>query len=114
MVRPEDDFCYSFGIASIFIITKSIERRNRRYEKCTVHCVFNLRWVVIGSLIANVTAGISFLSWLGYGLSLGITTPLVLDLGVITITFAMTFNMSVAVIICMVIAICIGRRFRPW
>ena len=69
--------------------------------------------VVIGSLIANVTAGISFLSWLGYGLSLGITTPLVLDLGVITITFAMTFNMSVAVIICMVIAICIGRRFRP-
>lgn len=56
--------------------------------------------VVIGSLVANVTTDISFLSWLGYGLSLGITTPLVLDLGIITFTFAATFNISVAVIIC--------------
>ena len=70
--------------------------------------------VVIGSLVANVTSDISFLSWLGYGLSLGITTPLVLDLGIITFTFAVTFNISVAVIICLIISLFVGMKVRPW
>lgn len=70
--------------------------------------------VVIGSLVANVTTDISFLSWLGYGLSLGITTPLVLDLGIITFTFAVTFNLSVAVIICLIISLIVGMKVRPW
>ena len=83
--------------------------------KHTLYTVFLIcAGVVVGSLIASVTGGIPALSWLGYGLHLGITTPLVLDLGVMTITFALTFNLTVSVIICLAIALCIGRFVRPW
>lgn len=83
--------------------------------KNTLYTVFLVcAGVVVGSLVASMTSEISFLSWLGYGLSLGITTPLILNLGVITITFAMTFNLSVAVIICLIISICIGRKLKSW
>lgn len=83
--------------------------------KKTLYTVFLVcAAVVIGSLISNFTADISFLSWLSYGLKLGISSPLVLDLGVISITFAATFNLTVSVIICLVISLCIGRLLKPW
>lgn len=70
--------------------------------------------VVVGSCVANATASVPGLSWLGYGLSLGITEPLVLNLGVISITFALTFNLSVSVVIFLAIFLLIGRFFKPW
>ena len=41
-----------------------------------------LAGIVIGSFIAQATAGISALSWLNYGKNFGFTTPFVLDLGI--------------------------------
>ena len=63
--------------------------------------------VVVGSCVPG-------LSWLGYGLSLGITEPLVLNLGVISLTFALTFNLSVSVVIFLAIFLLIGRFIKPW
>ena len=40
-----------------------------------------LAGIVIGSFIAQATAGISALSWLNYGKNFGFTTPFVLDPG---------------------------------
>ena len=68
--------------------------------------------VVVGSCVANATASVPGLSWLGYGLSLGITEPL--NLGVISLTFALTFNLSVSVVIFLAIFLLIGRFFKPW
>ena len=36
--------------------------------------------IVVGSLLANVTASVPALGWLSYALSFGLETPLVLDL----------------------------------
>ena len=68
--------------------------------------------IVAGSLTGDLTAGISWLSWLSFSLGFGLTSPFVLDIGVITLTFAFTFNLSVAVILFISIALFIGIRVR--
>lgn len=70
--------------------------------------------VVIGSFLGLVTKDISWLSWLDYGMTFGIGTggegALVLNLGVIVLTFGLSIKISVASIIGVVIAFLIYRR----
>lgn len=70
-----------------------------------------LAGVVVGSLIANVTAGVPFLSWLSYGASVGISTgePMLLDLAVLQIAFGFQFQINVAQIICIILSICLYK-----
>ena len=53
-----------------------------------------LAGIVIGSFIAQATAGISALSWLNYGKNFGFTTPFVLDLGILVLTFGLKIILS--------------------
>ncbi|MBE6621330.1 MAG: DUF4321 domain-containing protein [Ruminococcaceae bacterium] len=64
--------------------------------------------IVLGTLVARLADGISGLSWLAFGMDFGITSPLVLDLGVLSLTVGATFELSVAVIIFSVIAVLCG------
>ncbi len=64
--------------------------------------------IVLGSLVAQLSEGISWLSWLAFGMNFGITSPFVLDLGVLTLTLGATFHLSVAVILFTVIAVLCG------
>ena len=64
--------------------------------------------IVLGTLVAKLSDGISWLSWLAFGMNFGITSPFVLDLGVLTLTFGATFNLSVSVILFTVIAVLCG------
>ncbi len=64
--------------------------------------------IVIGSLVAQLSEGISWLSWLAFGMNFGITSPFVLNLGVLTLTFGATFNLSVSVILFTIIAVLCG------
>ncbi|MBQ4065617.1 MAG: DUF4321 domain-containing protein [Clostridia bacterium] len=64
--------------------------------------------IVVGSLIAQVTANVNGLSWLNYGMAFGITSPLVLDLGVLTLTLGATFHLSISVILFTVLSVVCG------
>ncbi len=64
--------------------------------------------IVVGSLMAALSKGISWLSWLNFGMDFGITSPFVLDLGVLTLTLGATFHLSIAVIIFTLIAALCG------
>ncbi|MBP3618184.1 MAG: DUF4321 domain-containing protein [Lachnospiraceae bacterium] len=70
--------------------------------------------VVIGSFLGLLTKDISWLSWLDYGMTFGIGTggegALVLNLGVISLTFGLSIKISIASIIGVVIAFLIYRR----
>lgn len=66
-----------------------------------------LAGIVIGSFIAQATAGISALSWLNYGQKFGLTHPFTLDLGVLVLTFALSINITIGSIIGILIAIII-------
>ncbi len=60
-----------------------------------------LAGIVIGGFIGELTN----IGWLNYGKTFGLTSPIVLDLGVLVITFALTIRITIASIIGVIIAI---------
>lgn len=68
-----------------------------------------LAGIVLGGFIGNLTAGVSGLSWLNYGQSFGFANPIVLDLGILVITFGLSIKITIASIIGVLIAIIIYR-----
>lgn len=64
-----------------------------------------LAGIVLGGFIGNMAAGISWLSWLNFGESFGLKEPIVLDLGILIITFGLNIKITMASIIGVVIAI---------
>lgn len=69
-----------------------------------------LAGVVLGGFIASLLGGISGLSWLAYGNSFGLSSPLVLDLGVLTLQFGFTIRFTIAGILGIVLAFFLYRR----
>ncbi|MBQ2697825.1 MAG: DUF4321 domain-containing protein [Clostridia bacterium] len=72
-----------------------------------------LAGVIIGSFLADLAAGIEWLSWLSYGRSIGIgwPTPITVDLVVIQFTFGLSLHLSVAVILGLAIACWAWRKW---
>ena len=67
-------------------------------------------WALFLMLLAgNAAAGVSVLSWLNYGQSFGFASPIVLDLGILVITFGLSIKITIASIIGVLIAIIIYR-----
>ena len=83
-----------------------------KYKNGWLLLLFIMIGIVIGGLISEVTAGVSGLSWLSYDNTFGINSngnPLVLDLGILVITFALQIKITVASIIGVIAAIVIYR-----
>ena len=68
-----------------------------------------LSGIVLGGFIGEMMAGISGFSWLNYGESFGLNTPLVLNFGILVITFGLTIRITMASIIGVIIAILVYR-----
>ena len=68
-----------------------------------------LTGVVLGGFIGNVTEGIPALSWLSFGESFGLNTPLVLDFGILVVTFGLSIRITMAGIIGVVLASLVYR-----
>ena len=67
--------------------------------------------IVVGTLVAKVTASVSALGWLSYALTFGLESPVVLDLSVIRLTFGLSVDLSIAVILCVVVSLVVGNYF---
>ena len=81
-------------------------------EKGTlVLIIFILCGLVIGGLIGELTRGVSWLSWLSYGQQFGVPSPIVLNLGVVEITFGILFKINISSIVGLIIAVFIYRKF---
>ena len=83
-----------------------------RYKNGWMLLLFILIGVVLGGLIADVTAGVPALSWLSYGNTFGMNNsgnPLILDLGILVITFALQIKITVASIVGVILAIVIYK-----
>ena len=72
--------------------------------------IFILSGLVIGGLLGEIAKNVDGLWWLAYGESFGMTSPLELNLSVITVTFALMFRINIASIIGMAIAIFVYRK----
>ena len=73
--------------------------------------IFILCGLVIGGLIGELTQGVSWLSFLSYGQTFGISTPVTLDLGVLQLTLGLIFKINIAGILGIILAIFIYRKF---
>lgn len=69
-----------------------------------------LAGIVLGGFIGEYLGSIPFLDWLKYGKEFGLISPLILDLGVIKITFALTIKFTLGVIIGLVVAIFLYKK----
>ena len=76
--------------------------RRRWYDKAPV--------LVVGGLLGDLAQKVSWLSWMGFGQQFGLESPLVLDLSIVKITFALMFKINIASIIGLAIAIFIYRK----
>ena len=76
----------------------------------SVVLVFLLSGLVIGGLLGELASKVDWLWWLSYGESFGLSSPIELDLSVITITFGLMFKINIASIIGMALAIFIYRK----
>ena len=65
--------------------------------------------VVIGSMVAEMTVGISWLKWLSYGLEFGTETPLVLNLNRLQLTFGISIKITVSMILFIALSLLLGR-----
>lgn len=65
--------------------------------------------IVLGGYLGTLASRVSFLSWLGYGNTFGLTSPVVLDLGILVFTFGLTITINIASIIGLIIGIIVYR-----
>lgn len=72
--------------------------------------IFILSGLVIGGLLGDVASNVDGLSWLAYGQSFGLSSPLELNLSIIKITFGLMLNINIASIVGIVLAIFIYKK----
>ena len=77
----------------------------RRTKNFWVLLLLLLAGVVLGGFIGSLAEGISWLSWLNFGEAFGLKDPIVLNLGILVITFGLSIKITMASIIGMIIAI---------
>lgn len=68
-----------------------------------------LSGIVLGGFIGMLAENVPALSWLGYGQSFGLDEPVVLNLGLLVITFGLTIKITISSIIGVAIAVIIYR-----
>ena len=68
-----------------------------------------LSGIVLGGFIGSLASSVPFLSWLNFGQSFGLNDPLVLDLGVLIITFGLSIKITLASLIGVVLALIVYR-----
>ena len=68
-----------------------------------------LAGIVLGGFIAELTKTVSALNWLSFGNEFGLEQPVILNLGVIVVTFALKIKITIASIIGVVLAIIIYK-----
>lgn len=65
--------------------------------------------IVLGGFLGMLATDVPYLGWLAYGKTFGLQAPLVLDVGVMVLTFGITITINIASIIGLIIGIIIYR-----
>ena len=68
-----------------------------------------LSGIVLGGFIGTITEGVPFLSWLNFGQSFGLDDPVILNLGILVITFGLSIKITMASIIGVILSLLIWR-----
>ena len=80
-----------------------------RYKNFWILLIMLLAGIVLGGFMGQLAGGISWLSWLNYGQSFGLDSPLVINFGILVITFGLSIQITMASIIGLAVALIIYR-----
>ena len=69
-----------------------------------------LSGLVIGGLLGDLAKNVQGFGWMAFGEEFGLENPVVLNLSIVKLTFALMFKINIASIIGMAIAIFIYRK----
>lgn len=98
------------SFAGFFFISQFIKRGqamgNRNFW---ILLLLLMTGIVLGGFLGNLAAGIPWLSWLNFGQSFGLDSPLVLNLGMLVITFGLSIKITMASIIGVAVALLVYR-----
>lgn len=72
--------------------------------------LFIFAGLVIGGLLGEVASQVEWLDWLSYGQTFGIEEPLILNMNVLSLTFAFALHINIASIIGLAIAIFLYKK----
>lgn len=81
-----------------------------REKNIWILMLFILSGLVIGGLLGELAGQVDFLWWLSYGQSFGLSSPIELNLNILTISFGLMFKINIASIIGLIIAILVYRK----
>ena len=81
-----------------------------RDKNAWIVILFIFAGLVIGGLLGQVASQVDWLSWLAYGQTFGIQNPFVLDMNVLSLTFAFSIQINIASIIGLAIAIFLYKK----
>ena len=79
------------------------------YKNFWTLLILLLAGIVLGGFMGQLADGISWLEWLNFGQSFGLNTPLVINFGILVITFGLTIKITMASIIGIALALIIYR-----
>ena len=65
--------------------------------------------IVLGAFIRNLAQEATGMTWLNFGQSFGLESPIVIDLGILVLTFGLSIKITMASIIGVAIALLIYR-----
>ena len=68
-----------------------------------------LTGIVLGAFIGNLAEKATGMTWLNFGQSFGLQSPLVIDLGILVLTFGLSIKITMASIIGVAVALLIYR-----
>ena len=77
--------------------------------KLQILLVLLLSGIVLGSFIGDMAQNIPGLSWLNFGQTFGLDSPLIVNLGMLVVTFGLTIRITMASIIGVALALVIYR-----
>lgn len=82
-----------------------------KLQRTLVFLFFLLSGIILGALLASACANISFLSWLAYGKTIGLSTanPMLLDLSMVKMAFGFEVGVNVAQIITITAALLVYK-----
>lgn len=81
-----------------------------REKNIWILIVFILSGLVIGGLIGRLASNVQWLWWLSFEQEFGLKEPLVLDLSILKLTFALTFRINIASIVGVLISVFVYRK----
>ena len=79
------------------------------YKNFWILLIMLLTGIVLGGFMGQMAEGIPWLGWLNFGQSFGLDSPLVVNFGILVITFGLTIKITMASIIGVAIALIIYR-----